>query len=156
MPAASLDAKKPIDMAVNLRLVRPSIFAFLALALVACSKSEKQAEPAAAPATTAEPAASAEAAAPAVADEPGTTRVIADEKGFTPNSITIAKGETATLIFTRTTDKTCARDIVFPELDINEPLPLDEPVKLEIPTDEARTLTFQCGMGMYKSSLVIQ
>jgi len=94
--------------------------------------------------------------APPQANEPGVTHVIADGRGFTPNSIQLKKGEPATLVFTRTTDETCARDIVFPELDINKPLPLNEPVKLEIPTGEARKLTFQCGMGMYKSSVVIQ
>lgn len=127
-------------MAVISRFVRPLLVVSAISAVVACSKSEaaKEAAPVAAPA------------------EPGTTNVIADSKGFTPNSIQLKKGEVAKLVFTRTTDETCARDIVFPDLKINQPLPLNQPVKLEIPTDEARTLTFQCGMGMYKSSVVVQ
>jgi hypothetical protein len=29
-------------------------------------------------------------------------------------------------------------------------------LQVHVPTDQARTLTFQCGMGMYKSSVIIQ
>ncbi|MBS2012546.1 MAG: hypothetical protein JST00_06655 [Deltaproteobacteria bacterium] len=28
-------------------------------------------------------------------------------------------------------------------------------VAISVPTDEEQTLTFQCGMGMYKSSVVV-
>lgn len=140
LPRFPQDAKEAGVMAAMIsRIARPVFVLSAILFAWACSKQE----------------ASSSAPAP-VADEPGTTRVVANEKGFSPNSIQLAKGESATLIFTRTTDSTCARDIVFPELDINKPLPLNEPVKLEIPTGEARSLTFQCGMGMYKSSVVIQ
>ncbi len=86
------------------------------------------------------------------------TCVVADEHGFTPSSLTLPKGAVgskATLTFTRTSDETCARDIVFPDLSIKKPLPLNTPVLVEVPTDAAKTLTFQCGMAMYKSSVVV-
>ncbi len=95
--------------------------------------------------------------APIVSTPACTTCVTADGRGFTPNKLTLAKAEgKTTLTFTRTSDETCATAVVFPALNINQPLPLGKPVDIAIPTDKAQTLTFQCGMGMYKSSIVVQ
>lgn len=85
----------------------------------------------------------------------GTFRVTADDDGFKPSSVTVKKGAPATLVFTRKTDQTCATEVVFPELGIEKDLPRGVPVSIEVPTDKARTLTFQCGMGMYKSAVVV-
>ncbi len=92
----------------------------------------------------------------AVTPVSGTVAVTAGEDGFVPSSVTFKKGEPAKLVFTRTTDKTCATEVVFPELKITKPLPLNTPVAIDIPTTDTRTLTFQCGMGMYKSKVVVQ
>jgi plastocyanin domain-containing protein len=85
-------------------------------------------------------------------------RVVAitvDGKGFSPSRVEAKKDENLTLRFTRTSDKTCAKAVVFPELGIEKPLPLKKPVDIVVPTKKARTLGFQCGMGMYKSKVVI-
>jgi plastocyanin domain-containing protein len=84
-----------------------------------------------------------------------TVNVTANEKGFTPSSFDLAKGAPATLIFRRTSDATCATQVVFPELKITKDLPLNIPVPVEVPTGDARTLTFQCGMGMFKGKVLI-
>lgn len=86
---------------------------------------------------------------------PGSIPVTASEKGFSPSSVKLKKGTPATLVFTRTTDDTCATEVVFPELNVKKELPKGQPVAIAIPTDKDQTLTFQCGMGMYKSSVVI-
>ena len=65
-------------------------------------------------------------------------------------------GSKATLTFVRTSDKTCATEVVFPELNVEKPLPLNVPVSLEVPSDAARTLHFQCGMGMFKGALLVK
>ena len=85
----------------------------------------------------------------------GAVSVTADDKGFTPSSVTFKKGAPASLVFTRTTDDTCATEVVFPELNVKKELPKGKPVTIEVPTDKEQRLTFQCGMGMYKSSVVI-
>src|SRR5262245_47547426 len=71
-------------------------------------------------------------------------RVVADGKGFTPSSIEAKKGESLTLEFTKTSDKTCTDSVVFPELKLERQLPLNKPVSVTIPTEEARTIAFQC------------
>lgn len=80
----------------------------------------------------------------------------ADEKGFTPSSVTLKKGQPAVLVFTRTTDDTCAKQVVFSEIGLKKDLPLNQPAEVEIPTAASRTLSFACGMGMFKGSVVVQ
>lgn len=82
--------------------------------------------------------------------------VIVGEDGFSPSQIHATKGEPLMLMFKRTAQKTCATAVEFPELKIKKELPLNQEVAIDIPTGQSRTLVFQCGMGMYKSSVVIQ
>lgn len=86
----------------------------------------------------------------------GKASIVADENGFKPSSVLVKKGVPLTLEFTRKSDKTCATSVVFPDLKIEKPLPLNEAVSIQLPTDQERTLSFQCGMGMYKSKVVVQ
>lgn len=116
--------------------MRAASFA-LVLALAACSKKD-------APPAAAEPKA-----------VEGKVRVTADDKGFTPSSMKAAKGKPLTLEFVRTSADTCADKVVFPEINVSKDLPMNTPVTVEVPTDAARTLVFQCGMGMFKSSVVV-
>ena len=84
--------------------------------------------------------------------------VTASEHGFTPSSLKLAAGGAGshgTVTFVRTTDKTCATEVVFPDLNIEKKLPLNQVVSVDLPTDTAKTLTFQCGMAMYKGAVVV-
>lgn len=85
----------------------------------------------------------------------GAVAVTVDGKGFTPSAVTFKKGAPASLVFTRTSDDTCATEVVFPDLNVKQALPKNTPVTIAIPTEKEQKLTFQCGMGMYKSSVVI-
>lgn len=86
----------------------------------------------------------------------GDVNITADDNGFTPSKVEIPKGKATRLVFKRTSDGTCATDVVFPELSVKKPLPLNQPVVVEVPVGEARTYAFHCGMGMFKSSVVVQ
>lgn len=92
----------------------------------------------------------------ASADAHGRIAIRADDKGFTPSAVTLEKGAPSTLVFTRTTDDTCAKEVVFPELNLKKPLPLNTPVDVEVPTTAPRTLSFACGMTMFKGSVVVR
>lgn len=91
-------------------------------------------------------------AAPHLAD------VTAGEHGFEPTSFKVAGGAPGTythVSFIRTTDQTCATEVVFPDLKIDKKLPLNQVVSVDIPVDVPKTLSFQCGMGMYKGAIVV-
>jgi plastocyanin domain-containing protein len=124
---------------------RPEILVAFALTIFACSKSE--------PGTTSSTTAIASGSSGELSR---VVKIAVDENGFEPSSVTLPKGGNTMLMFTRTTDTTCADKVVFPEIGISKDLPLNTPVSISVPTDEARKLTFQCGMGMYKSKVVVQ
>jgi plastocyanin domain-containing protein len=86
----------------------------------------------------------------------GDVKIEANQKGYVPPAVALKKGAPARLIFTRTSDDTCATEVVFPELKIKKDLPLNTPVTVDVPTDSARTLTFACGMDMFKGSVVVK
>ncbi len=90
---------------------------------------------------------------------PGQLRVVASEHGFSPGSLALpagAPGSKVAVTFVRTTDDTCATEVVFPDLDVKRDLPLNQIVSIDVPTGAARTLTFQCGMGMFKGQLLVK
>lgn len=105
-------------------------------------------------------------AGPAAASGPGqvelasaqarVVRVVVDDKGFTPSRIVSKAGESLTLVFRRTSTKGCATSVVFPELDIKRSLPLDQDVSVTVTPKKGKPLTFTCGMGMYRSSVVVE
>ena len=85
--------------------------------------------------------------------------VTADEHGFSPPSVKLPGGGPGShmgVTFVRTTDKTCATEVVFPDLNIDQKLPLGQVVSVDLPTDSAKTLSFQCGMGMYKGAVLVK
>jgi plastocyanin domain-containing protein len=97
--------------------------------------------------------AAASASAPAPSN---VVRVTADDRGFTPSSIAVNKGQPTTLQFVRTSDSTCAKEVVVPALNINKSLPLNTPVDIPLAADDAKTYAFACGMGMFKGEVVVR
>jgi len=97
----------------------------------------------------------ADATGAAARTESEPVTITADANGFTPRRVELKQGAPGKLAFLRTSDETCATEVVFPELNLKKPLPLGERVVIDVPTDTARTLAFQCGMGMYKSAITV-
>ena len=69
------------------------------------------------------------------------------DKGFEPAAAIVRKGEPVTLVVTRTTEKTCATDIVIDEYGIKTALPLNKPVTVSFTPKKAGELKYGCAMN---------
>jgi hypothetical protein len=92
-------------------------------------------------------------AAAAAAAAPAAFRIEVGANGFTPSAISIPPGRAIQLTFVRTTDETCATDVVFPSLGIKRALPLNQAVAVTIPPQTDGEITFACGMNMFNGQL---
>lgn len=144
-----------------------AIVATLSLA-TACHKAQEpapasspSAAPVAAAATTphAAPAATPTAAPGATAAAANRFAIKVTEKGFEPDNVKVPAGKPVTLVFERTTDETCAKQIVV-MLDggktVQKDLPLNQPVEIAATFPKAGTLGWACGMDMLKGTIVVQ
>jgi len=81
------------------------------------------------------------------------------EKGFEPDNLTVQKGVPTILVFTRKTDKTCAKEVVLQITKtetIKKALPLDQPVEVAATFSEAGKLSYACGMNMMTGVVTVQ
>ena len=81
------------------------------------------------------------------------------EKGFEPESVDVPAGKPVTIVFTRKTDQTCAKEIVLTMDDgqkIEKKLPLNTPVEIAATFPKAGKLGYACGMDMVKGIIVVQ
>jgi hypothetical protein len=96
------------------------------------------------------------APAPPVAPAPAggaATRVEVQvtEAGFVPDTIPGQVGKPITLVVTRKTDRTCARELVIKGQPGKTELPLDHGVEVTFTPTAAGHLPFGCAMGMMVS-----
>ena len=83
------------------------------------------------------------------------TRVTITEKGFEPSRVRVSADAPIRVTFVRTTDNTCAKEVVVPSRGLTRPLPLNEPVVVELPP-QAGEVAFTCGMDMLRGFVVVQ
>ena len=138
----------------------PVLLASAALALAAAptpasacncnheGKGEKAA--ATAPAIGAEPA---KAAAPAKGAQVVTLTVTDD--GFVPEVVKVKAGAPVQLVVTRKVERTCATEIVMKDFGVNQPLPLNKPVTVNVAPKGAGSYRFACGMDMIAGTLKV-
>ena len=80
-------------------------------------------------------------------------------EGFAPKQILVKKNEQVALVFTRTTEKTCAKEVVIYVSDknkIQKTLPLNEAVTVETKFAKSGEVRFACGMNMLSGSIVVE
>jgi plastocyanin domain-containing protein len=83
-------------------------------------------------------------------------RIAITERGFEPDRVRVRARAPARLTFVRTTDKTCATEVVFPSLNIKRALPLNEPILVEFTAAATGEVAFTCGMNMLKGMVVVK
>ncbi len=84
---------------------------------------------------------------------PREVKVTVGANGFDPWRIDARSGEKLVLVVTRTTDETCAREIVIPDAGVNTALPLGQPVRVELVPARAGTVRFSCAMKMLQGEI---
>ena len=85
-----------------------------------------------------------------------TARVNITQMGYEPASITLKRGVPAKITFLRTTDDTCATEVVFPDFGINRKLPLNQAVSISLTPTRSGEFAFTCGMKMHRGKMVVQ
>jgi plastocyanin domain-containing protein len=96
----------------------------------------------------------------ALADAPSPRIAITvSKRGFEPGDITVAAKKPVTLVFTRTTEATCAKSVIVVVDDkttITKPLPLDKAVEIPVTFPKAGKLSYGCSMDMVKGTITVQ
>lgn len=78
------------------------------------------------------------------------------ERGFEPYTLTVRRGVRTRITFLRTTDDTCAKEVVFPDFGIKRDLPLNQAVVIMLVPNKKGEFRFTCGMNMMNGKLIVQ
>jgi plastocyanin domain-containing protein len=82
-------------------------------------------------------------------------KVKVDKNGFSPSSIDVEAGHKLNLIFNRADKNNCGNTVVFRKLNIQKSLPVGRDVIVSFTPRTPGRITFSCGMGMYKGTVVV-
>lgn len=85
-----------------------------------------------------------------------TARIEINAQGYHPSNVRLRRGMPARVTFLRTTDATCVREIVLPELRMRRELPLNVPVVVSFTPKRKGSFTFVCGMNMMRGELIVR
>ncbi|MGH9960322.1 MAG: cupredoxin domain-containing protein, partial [Pyrinomonadaceae bacterium] len=83
-------------------------------------------------------------------------RIEINTQGYQPATLKLRRGVHARVTFVRTTDATCAKEIVLPDFGIRRALPLNQPVVVSLTPNKKGEFTFACGMNMMRGQLIVQ
>lgn len=77
-----------------------------------------------------------------------------DAVGYHPDAVHAKAGEPVRLVFKRTTEEGCGTEVVFPSLNLKRPLPLNQPVAVDLTMPAKGSIAFACGMDMMRGSVI--
>lgn len=90
------------------------------------------------------------------ADTSQEVSITVNSQGFEPALVTLHQGVPARLRFVRDTEQTCIKEVEFPDYHIKKPLPLHQPVVVEITPRQQGEITFVCGLNMLRGKVIVQ
>ena len=76
--------------------------------------------------------------------------------GFKPDTVSVEIGKPVTITFIRRSEEGCGTEVLFPDLKINEPLPLNKPVDVTFTPAKSGELLFTCGMDMLRGKVIVR
>jgi plastocyanin domain-containing protein len=75
--------------------------------------------------------------------------------GYQPEVISIPKGKTTKVNFTRRDSSSCLEEVVLSDFKIRKYLPLNQKVSIEITPQKAGEFKFSCGMNMFHGKVKV-
>jgi plastocyanin domain-containing protein len=83
-------------------------------------------------------------------------KITVTNRGYEPWKVQAKKGVPLTLVITRTSEQSCATEIVLPEYGINQPLPLNEAVTVTFTPTRTGELKYACAMNMFQGVIEVR
>ena len=78
------------------------------------------------------------------------------EGGYTPENISVTRGEKTKITFLRKDTSSCLEEVVLGDFHIRKYLPLNQPVTIEITPKKAGEYKYSCGMNMYHGKIIVK
>lgn len=76
--------------------------------------------------------------------------------GYTPDTIVLAQGKPARLMFRREETAACSETVVFGDFGKSADLPTGEVVNIDLPPTAPGEYEFTCQMGMFRGRLIVE
>lgn len=89
-------------------------------------------------------------------EKPQTYNLTVTEEGFIPGTLNVKPGAAVILNVTRKTNSTCATQIKVPSKNIQQDLPLNKVVKINLGKLEKGEVKFSCGMDMVTGVIFVK
>jgi plastocyanin domain-containing protein len=83
-------------------------------------------------------------------------KITVGRNGYEPWRVEARRGVPLVLEVTRTTDETCATEVVLPEYGIDVKLPLGKPVTIAFTPTRTGELRYSCAMKMFQGVIDVR
>lgn len=78
------------------------------------------------------------------------------EGGYQPEVISVPKGKTTKLNFTRKDPSSCLEEVVLGYFKVRKSLPINQTVTIPITPQKEGEYVYSCGMNMYHGKIIVR